>query len=98
MILPPHFFVAEITAANKSNVCTYAVTKDELDQPVSICKTIKTCPVDFMYVFKFQVIPFISADRMTDKNLTYLNYVANQFNKSCIKYILNRGLSKSPVD
>ena len=25
----------EITAANKSNVCTYAVTKDELDQPVS---------------------------------------------------------------
>jgi len=24
----------EITAANKANVCTYAVTKDELDQPV----------------------------------------------------------------
>jgi len=26
----------EITAANKANVCTYAVTKDELDQPVCI--------------------------------------------------------------
>lgn len=28
--------LVEITAANKANVCTYSVTKEELDQPVRI--------------------------------------------------------------